>query len=106
MSTPYTRALSLTPEVVGHAQETRTLKQKARTIIQEFFLSGDIGEVVRSLQDLGAPDFLATFLKILVTLAMDRYVARSLYILYNNEAHSNPLLMCIFPSCETEHSRK
>ncbi len=81
MSTPYTRALSLTPEVVGHAQETRTLKQKARTIIQEFFLSGDIGEVVRSLQDLGAPDFLATFLKILVTLAMDRYVARILYIL-------------------------
>lgn len=72
VSTPYTRALSLTPEVVGHAQETRTLKQKARTIIQEFFLSGDIGEVVRSLQDLGAPDFLATFLKILVTLAMDR----------------------------------
>jgi len=42
------------------------------TIIQEYFLSNDICEVTRSLEDLATPDFNAIFVKRLITLAMDR----------------------------------
>jgi hypothetical protein len=50
----------------------RLFKERAVTIIQEYFLSDDIFEVVRSLEDLAAPDFNAVFVKRLITLAMDR----------------------------------
>eukprot|EP01018_Ginkgo_biloba_P010374 Gb_01138 [translate_table: standard] len=50
----------------------RLFKERAITIIQEYFLSDDILEVVRSLEDLAAPDFNAVFVKKLITLAMDR----------------------------------
>ncbi|KAH9310627.1 hypothetical protein KI387_025662 [Taxus chinensis] len=50
----------------------RLFKERAGTIIQEYFLSDDILEVVRSLEDLAAPDFNALFVKKLITLAMDR----------------------------------
>lgn len=47
-------------------------KQKATSIIQEYFLSDDVGEVIRSLEDLSAPDLNAIFVKKLITFAMDR----------------------------------
>lgn len=50
----------------------KLFKERAITIIQEYFLSDDIFEVVRSLEDLAAPDFNAIFVKKLITLAMDR----------------------------------
>ncbi|KAG6543294.1 hypothetical protein Mapa_015208 [Marchantia paleacea] len=49
-----------------------TFKRNATTIIQEYFLSDDIAEVIRSLEDLGQPDLYPVFLKRLFTLAMDR----------------------------------
>ncbi|XP_002964316.2 programmed cell death protein 4 [Selaginella moellendorffii] len=52
--------------------DAHVFKQKATGIIQEYFLSDDIAEVVRSLEDLAAPDFNAVFVKKLITLAMDR----------------------------------
>jgi len=50
----------------------RLFKERAVSIIQEYFLSDDISEVTRSLEDLAAPDFNAVFVKRLITLAMDR----------------------------------
>ncbi|KAH7298781.1 hypothetical protein KP509_25G058900 [Ceratopteris richardii] len=47
-------------------------KQKATDIIQEYFLSDDVGEVIRSLEELSSPHLNAVFVKKVVTLAMDR----------------------------------
>ncbi|XP_043704258.1 MA3 DOMAIN-CONTAINING TRANSLATION REGULATORY FACTOR 1-like isoform X1 [Telopea speciosissima] len=47
-------------------------KEEAVTIIHEYFLSDDIPELIRSLEDLSAPVFNPVFLKKLITLAMDR----------------------------------
>ncbi|ONK77668.1 uncharacterized protein A4U43_C02F9210 [Asparagus officinalis] len=47
-------------------------KEEAVTIIQEYFLSDDIPELIRSLQDLAAPEYNPVFVKKLITLAMDR----------------------------------
>ena len=47
-------------------------KQKSVSIIQEYFLSDDVGEVIRSLEDLSSPSLNAIFVKKLVTSAMDR----------------------------------
>ncbi|KAH7295354.1 hypothetical protein KP509_27G043500 [Ceratopteris richardii] len=52
--------------------EITKFKQKAASIIQEYFLADDVGEVIRSLEDLGAPSLYATFVKKLITSAMDR----------------------------------
>eukprot|EP00246_Nothoceros_aenigmaticus_P013530 TRINITY_DN4718_c0_g1_i1.p1 TRINITY_DN4718_c0_g1~~TRINITY_DN4718_c0_g1_i1.p1 ORF type:complete len:725 (+),score=184.72 TRINITY_DN4718_c0_g1_i1:48-2222(+) len=60
---------------VGHSvehDEARTFKQSATTIIQEYFLSGDISEVVTSLEDLAAPEYHGIFIKKLLTLAMEK----------------------------------
>lgn len=37
-------------------------------------MSDDISEVIRSLEDLAAPDYHAAFVKKLITMAMDRFV--------------------------------
>ncbi|KAA8540729.1 hypothetical protein F0562_024352 [Nyssa sinensis] len=47
-------------------------KEEVVTIIHEYFLSDDIPELIRNLEDLGEPEFNPFFLKKLITLAMDR----------------------------------
>ncbi|KAL0284544.1 UNVERIFIED_CONTAM: ma3 domain-containing translation regulatory factor 1 [Sesamum calycinum] len=47
-------------------------KKEVVTIIHEYFLSDDIPELIRSLVDLGMPEYNSIFLKKLITLAMDR----------------------------------
>eukprot|EP00249_Psilotum_nudum_P015818 c25533_g1_i1 orf=741-2900(+) len=54
------------------ADGVTVFKQKATAIVQEYFLSDDVGEVVRSLEDLAAEDLNYIFVKRLITLAMDR----------------------------------
>ncbi|KAL5748250.1 hypothetical protein ACOSP7_025283 [Xanthoceras sorbifolium] len=53
-------------------EKVRRYKEEVVTIIHEYFLSDDIPELIRSLEDLGAPEFNPIFLKKLITLAMDR----------------------------------
>lgn len=53
-------------------EKLRRYKEQCVTIIHEYFLSDDIPELIRSLEDLGAPEYNPIFLKRLVTLAMDR----------------------------------
>eukprot|EP00252_Welwitschia_mirabilis_P010638 TRINITY_DN2402_c0_g1_i3.p1 TRINITY_DN2402_c0_g1~~TRINITY_DN2402_c0_g1_i3.p1 ORF type:complete len:701 (+),score=193.55 TRINITY_DN2402_c0_g1_i3:294-2396(+) len=60
------------PPIGEPEDDAKVFKQRAVTIIQEYFLSDDIAEVVTSLEDLAAPDFNAVFVKRLITLAMDR----------------------------------
>ncbi|CAM6114371.1 unnamed protein product [Calypogeia fissa] len=67
-----TRTASSVEIAMPADDDHRVFKQKATTIIQEYFLSDDIAEVIRSLEDLAAPDYYATFLKRLITLALDR----------------------------------
>ncbi|KAJ4961545.1 hypothetical protein NE237_021455 [Protea cynaroides] len=54
------------------SEKVRRFKEEAVTIIHEYFLSDDIPELIRSLEDLAAPEFNPVFLKKLITLAMDR----------------------------------
>lgn len=42
------------------------------TIVNEYFASGDIGEVAVNLEDLGAAGFMHYFVKRLLLLALDR----------------------------------
>lgn len=61
----------------GHVKDEdddnlRRYKEEVVTIIHEYFLSDDIPELIRNLEDLGAPQFNPIFLKRLITLAMDR----------------------------------
>ncbi|KAK1271394.1 Eukaryotic translation initiation factor isoform 4G-1 [Acorus gramineus] len=53
-------------------EKVRKYKESAVTIIHEYFLSDDIPELIRSLEDLHSPEFNPIFLKRLITLAMDR----------------------------------
>nr|XP_043639017.1 MA3 DOMAIN-CONTAINING TRANSLATION REGULATORY FACTOR 1-like [Erigeron canadensis]XP_043639018.1 MA3 DOMAIN-CONTAINING TRANSLATION REGULATORY FACTOR 1-like [Erigeron canadensis]XP_043639020.1 MA3 DOMAIN-CONTAINING TRANSLATION REGULATORY FACTOR 1-like [Erigeron canadensis] len=53
-------------------EKLRCYKQEIVTIIHEYFLSDDIPELIRSLVDLGSPEYNPVFLKKLITLAMDR----------------------------------
>ncbi|EEF51874.1 MA3 DOMAIN-CONTAINING TRANSLATION REGULATORY FACTOR 1 [Ricinus communis] len=59
---------------LGQAEDKRLrgYKEEIVTIIHEYFLSDDIPELIRSLEDLGMPEFNPIFLKKLITLAMDR----------------------------------
>jgi hypothetical protein len=41
-------------------------------IIQEYFLSDDVPELIRSLEELSSPKYNSIFLKKLITPAMDR----------------------------------
>lgn len=53
-------------------EKVKRYKEEVVTIIHEYFLSDDIPELIRSLEDLGAPEFNPIFLKKVITLAMDR----------------------------------
>ncbi|PKA66098.1 Eukaryotic translation initiation factor isoform 4G-1 [Apostasia shenzhenica] len=53
-------------------EKIKKFKEEAVTIIHEYFLSDDIPELVRSLEDLSAPQYNPIFIKKLITLAMDR----------------------------------
>ncbi|KAG1363370.1 Programmed cell death protein 4 [Cocos nucifera] len=50
----------------------RRYKGEVVTIIHEYFLSDDIPELIRSLEDLAIPEYNSVFIKKLITLAMDR----------------------------------
>ncbi|KAL0364486.1 UNVERIFIED_CONTAM: ma3 domain-containing translation regulatory factor 3 [Sesamum angustifolium] len=50
----------------------RHKKEEVYAIIHEYFLSDDIPKLIRSLEVLGMPEYNPTFLKKLITLAMDR----------------------------------
>ncbi|KAL8123383.1 MA3 DOMAIN-CONTAINING TRANSLATION REGULATORY FACTOR 1-like [Apium graveolens] len=54
------------------SEKLKLYKKEAVAIIHEYFLSDDIPELIRSLEDLRAPEFNPIFLKKLITLAMDR----------------------------------
>ncbi|GBG58825.1 hypothetical protein CBR_g226 [Chara braunii] len=54
---------------VDHVRE---FKHKATDIIREYFSSDDAGEVARSLEEIGMPEFYDIFVKKLITMAMDR----------------------------------
>ncbi|KAI7750108.1 hypothetical protein M8C21_025927 [Ambrosia artemisiifolia] len=53
-------------------EKLRRYKEEIVSIIHEYFLSDDIPELIRSLEDLGSPEYNSVFLKKLITLAMDR----------------------------------
>lgn len=53
-------------------ERLRRYKEQSVNIIHEYFLSDDIPELIRSLEDINAPEYNPVFLKKLVTLAMDR----------------------------------
>ncbi|CAA0820942.1 MA3 domain-containing protein [Striga hermonthica] len=53
-------------------EKLRRYKKEVVTIIHEYFHSDDIPELIRSLEDLGMPEYNPIFLKKLITLAMDR----------------------------------
>ncbi|KAJ6375438.1 hypothetical protein OIU77_000425 [Salix suchowensis] len=53
-------------------EKVKQFKEEVVTIIHEYFLSDDIPELIRSLEDLGMPEYNPVFLKRLITLAMDR----------------------------------
>uniref|UniRef100_A0A0C9RVH6 TSA: Wollemia nobilis Ref_Wollemi_Transcript_10948_2779 transcribed RNA sequence n=1 Tax=Wollemia nobilis TaxID=56998 RepID=A0A0C9RVH6_9CONI len=72
LSQPSVRSIQSEPNGPVEDDNVRLFKERAGTIIKEYFLSDDISEVVRSLEDLAAPDFNALFVKKLITLAMDR----------------------------------
>ncbi|KAK7350675.1 hypothetical protein VNO77_09542 [Canavalia gladiata] len=59
-------------DVVVEDEKVRKYKKEVVTIIHEYFLSDDIPELIRNLEDLGAPDYNPIFFKKLITLAMDR----------------------------------
>uniref|UniRef100_A0A8I7BFG6 MI domain-containing protein n=1 Tax=Hordeum vulgare subsp. vulgare TaxID=112509 RepID=A0A8I7BFG6_HORVV len=54
------------------SEKVKRFKEESDHIIQEYFLSDDVPELIRSLQELSAPEYNAMFLKKLITLAMDR----------------------------------
>jgi hypothetical protein len=54
------------------AEKMKHFKIESGHIIQEYFLSDDVPELIRSLEELSAPEYNPIFLKKLITLAMDR----------------------------------
>ncbi|KAJ6842667.1 uncharacterized protein M6B38_297980 [Iris pallida] len=56
----------------GEDEKLAWFKKEAVSIINEYFLSDDIPELVRSLVDLAVPEYNPVFLKKLITVAMDR----------------------------------
>ncbi|CAN6464363.1 unnamed protein product [Victoria cruziana] len=67
------KPLGMVGQVTGENDEDlRRFKEEVVAIIHEYFLSDDIPELIRSLEDLSAPKFNPIFLKKLITLAMDR----------------------------------
>jgi programmed cell death protein 4 len=99
VSAPFSRAVTSELAASVETKEARIFKLKATTIIQEYFLSDDIGEVILSLEDLAAPDYHATFVKRLITLAMDRFASAT----HKCPAISFPLFF--FPLFFSSHVR-
>ncbi|CAM8943533.1 unnamed protein product [Rhodiola kirilowii] len=56
----------------GDKEKVKRYKKEIANIIQEYFHSDDVPELVQSLEDLGLPEYNPIFLKKLITLAMDR----------------------------------
>lgn len=61
----------------GHVQDDdheklRRYKKEAVSMIHEYFLSDDIPELIRTLKELGFPEYNPIFIKKLITIAMDR----------------------------------
>eukprot|EP01018_Ginkgo_biloba_P010345 Gb_25672 [translate_table: standard] len=72
LSPSFVNSISSEANGLGQHDNVQIFKEKTTSIIQEYFLSDNISEVVRSLEDLVAPDFNAVFIKRLITLAMDK----------------------------------
>ncbi|XP_040379223.1 MA3 DOMAIN-CONTAINING TRANSLATION REGULATORY FACTOR 1-like [Oryza brachyantha] len=53
-------------------EKVKHFKEESGHIIQEYFLSDDVPELIRSLQELSAPEYNPIFLKKLITLALDK----------------------------------
>ncbi|XP_051123196.1 MA3 DOMAIN-CONTAINING TRANSLATION REGULATORY FACTOR 1 [Andrographis paniculata] len=53
-------------------EKLRRYKKEVVAIINEYFLSDDIPELIRSLEDLDMPEYNPIFLKKVITLAMDK----------------------------------
>ncbi|WOK94518.1 hypothetical protein Cni_G03222 [Canna indica] len=53
-------------------EKLKRYKEEIVTIIHEYFLSDDIPELTRSIQDLAAPEYNPIFIKKLITLSMER----------------------------------
>ncbi|KAJ0047781.1 hypothetical protein Pint_15607 [Pistacia integerrima] len=68
----FTKSSGEDGNVQKESEKVRRYKEEVVTIIHEYFLSDDIPELIRSLEDLGAPELNPIFLKKLITLAMDR----------------------------------
>ncbi|MCH1922619.1 hypothetical protein L9G15_24720, partial [Shewanella sp. A3A] len=51
-------------------EKIKHFKEESGHIIQEYFLSDDVPELIISLQELSAPEYNPIFLKKLITLAM------------------------------------
>ncbi|KAK7302189.1 hypothetical protein RJT34_13071 [Clitoria ternatea] len=59
-------------DILVEDEKMRKYKKEVVTIIHEYFLSDDIPELIRSLEDLAVPEYNSIFLKKLITLSMDR----------------------------------
>uniref|UniRef100_A0A0D9X3Y4 MI domain-containing protein n=1 Tax=Leersia perrieri TaxID=77586 RepID=A0A0D9X3Y4_9ORYZ len=53
-------------------EKLRRYKREAVSMIHEYFLSDDVPELLRSLKELGFPEYNPIFIKKLITIAMDR----------------------------------
>uniref|UniRef100_A0A8R7V2Y5 MI domain-containing protein n=1 Tax=Triticum urartu TaxID=4572 RepID=A0A8R7V2Y5_TRIUA len=53
-------------------EKLRRYKKEAVSMIHEYFLSDDIPELIRTLKELGLPEYNPVFIKKLITIAMDR----------------------------------
>jgi hypothetical protein len=58
------------PDASG--EKVKCFKEESGHIIQKYFLSDDVPELIRSLQELSAPEYNTIFLKKLIMVAMDR----------------------------------
>ncbi|KAE8686220.1 bHLH130 protein [Hibiscus syriacus] len=68
----FTKSSSEDGEALNEDKKMSQYKEEVLTIIHEYFLSDDIPELIRSLEDLGLPEFNPIFFKKLITLALDR----------------------------------
>ncbi|KAK4794444.1 hypothetical protein SAY86_012438 [Trapa natans] len=70
------KSLSVSPKIQSLEESViKNFKAKAQSIIQEYFISGDISEVISCLEmdkDANSGQLNSIFIKKLVTLAMDR----------------------------------
>ncbi|XP_044477077.1 MA3 DOMAIN-CONTAINING TRANSLATION REGULATORY FACTOR 1-like [Mangifera indica] len=68
----FMKSLGEDGNVQNKSEKVRQYKEEVVTMIHEYFLSDDIPELIRSLEDQGAPELNPIFLKKLITLAFDR----------------------------------